>query len=126
MMQYSIVQAFCQHLTNSSLEGKDLLLALNKAIKIYANYTGQISCLATNDAGDGDLGIDGWNYQACTEMVMPMCTDGVQDMFQPVAWDFKKYSDDCYTKYKVRPQADMACKNYGCRDLSAATNIVYR
>ena len=23
-----------------------------------------------------------WDYQACTEMIMPMCFDGIADMFE--------------------------------------------
>lgn len=59
-------------------------------------------------------------------MVMPMCGDGVTDMFWPSEWNFQKYSDNCYTKYKVRPREFMAEKMYGGKDLRTASNIIFR
>ncbi|KAL7983099.1 hypothetical protein Chor_010441 [Crotalus horridus] len=35
-----------------------------------------------------------WPVKACTEMVMPMCSDGINDMFEPQKWDFHAYSED--------------------------------
>ena len=33
--------------------------------------------------GEADqIGADMWDYQACTEMIMPMCFDGIADMFE--------------------------------------------
>lgn len=64
--------------------------------------------------------------QACTEMVMPMCSDGHNDMFEIQMWNFAKYSDMCYKKWKVRPDEKRALRMYGGKDISTATNIVFR
>ena len=42
-------------------------------------------------------------FQACTEMVMPMCSDGINDFFEPTKWDLKTYSDECFRQWKVKP-----------------------
>ncbi|KAK2576844.1 hypothetical protein KPH14_005476 [Odynerus spinipes] len=118
------VKVFCNHLTNSSLTGKPLLTALYQALSIFTNYTGQASCTKVDDA-TGNLGAEAWGYQACSEIVTIMCSDGVNDMFRPQPWDIKKLSEDCYKKYGVRSQPYMVCKEYGCKDLSTATNIVF-
>lgn len=73
-----------------------------------------------------NLHADGWPYQACTEMVMPMCSDGVNDMFELVPWNLQKYSDECYKAFKVRPDPDLVCQRYGCKDISTASNIIFR
>lgn len=117
---------FCRYLKNSSLTGKPLLSALHQAVSIYTNYTGKASCISTKNAqpslDTGDL----WDYQACTEMVMPMCTDGVNDMFEPAEWNFKDYNNTCFKKYSVSPQPYMVCRQYGCKNLSTVTNINFR
>lgn len=64
--------------------------------------------------------------QACTEMVMPMCTDGVQDMFEPEDWNFQAFSDECYSMFGVRPREDWAGTLYGGKDISSHTNIIFR
>lgn len=56
---------------------------------------------------------------------MPMCADGVNDMFEPQPWDLSNYTDECVKKYRIEPQPDLACKTYGCRELSTVTNIVF-
>ncbi|CAL1674146.1 unnamed protein product [Lasius platythorax] len=116
------INVFCQHLTNSSLTGKPLLSTLYRAISVYTNYTGQASCISTKNAAP-DLGDQGWDYQACTEMVMPMCTDGVNDMFEPAEWNFKEYNNTCFKKYSVSSQPYLACQQFGCKNLNTVTNI---
>ncbi len=64
--------------------------------------------------------------QACTEMVMPMCTDGVQDMFEPEEWNFQAFSDECNAMFGVRPRADWAGTVYGGKDIASHSNIIFR
>ncbi|KAL6436196.1 hypothetical protein ACFW04_005733 [Cataglyphis niger] len=116
------INVFCQHLTNSSLTGKPLLSMLHRAISVYTNYTGKASCISTKNAEPG-LDDQGWDYQACTEMVMPICTDGVNDMFEPAEWNFKEYNNTCFNKYSVSSQPYLICQQYGCKNLNTVTNI---
>ncbi|EZA57905.1 lysosomal Pro-X carboxypeptidase [Ooceraea biroi] len=119
------INMFCQHLKNPSLTGRPLLSALYEAINVYTNYTGTASCTSTKNAqpslDTGDL----WDYQACTEMVMPMCFDGVNDMFEPAQWSFKDYNSSCFQRYSVSSQPNLVCHQYGCANLiySNVTNI---
>ena len=44
-----------------------------------------------------------WNslvLQACTEMVMPMCSNGIDDFFPPSVWNFTSYSEECHKRWK--------------------------
>lgn len=63
--------------------------------------------------------------QACTEMVMPMCTDGVQDMFEPEEWNLQAFSDECNAIFGVRPRADWAGTVYGGKDIASQSNIIF-
>lgn len=80
----------------------------------------------------GQLYLSQWMHvqslipQACTEMVMPMCTNGVQDMFEPEEWNFQAYSDGCYTMFGVRPRVDWAATVYGGKDIASHSNIIFR
>ena len=58
-------------------------------------------------------------------MVMPMCSTGVQDMFEPNPWNFTKYAEFCHKKYNVHPLPQGARIEYGGDRLRAASNIVF-
>lgn len=64
--------------------------------------------------------------QACSEMVMPFCYDGKQDFFEPTPWDLQKYSQECNNKFGLQPRPYMVNKIYGGKNISAASNIVFR
>ena len=68
-----------------------------------------------------------WSYQACTEMVMPFCFDGTNDMFEPSPWDLALYTKQCQDTWgeAAVPQPDLANSLYGGRNLDSATNIVF-
>ncbi|AWO98679.1 putative lysosomal Pro-X carboxypeptidase [Scophthalmus maximus] len=120
------IQVVCKYLGfYSTVSDYQLLHGVSKAAKVYYNYTGSSSCLNTSQTATGSLGSLGWTYQACTEMVMPMCTDGVQDMFEPEEWNFQAFSDECNAMFGVRPRADWAGVVYGGKDLAAHSNIIF-
>ncbi|CAD6244258.1 GSCOCG00013311001-RA-CDS [Cotesia congregata] len=120
------IREFCKFLNNTNLSSdKDVLTNLQKGINLYANYTGKLKCLDLSNP-EPDLGAaSGWDYQACTEMVMPMCNDGVNDMFEPEPWNFTEFSENCFSHFNVTPKPDLVCNIYGCDDLSTASNIVF-
>ncbi|CAO1439472.1 unnamed protein product [Diamesa hyperborea] len=119
------VRQFCGELDGTFETQIDLIDAFESALQIYSNFTGSIKCLNTSSAYDSSLGSQGWDFQACTEMVMPMCANGTTDMFLPKKWDFKAFSDDCYKKYKVYPRENAAVTQYGGQKLETASNIVF-
>jgi lysosomal Pro-X carboxypeptidase len=124
---FTIVQVFCQHLTNASLMGKPLLSALYRAVSVYTNYTGKTSCTSIKSAQSGLDADQGWDYQACTEMVMPVCFDGVNDMFEPTEWNINAYNNTCFKKYSISSQPYQICKEYGCSaHFPGASNIIFR
>eukprot|EP01135_Chromosphaera_perkinsii_P002570 Nk52_evm86s224 gene=Nk52_evmTU86s224 len=103
----------------------DLFKAVLSSVGIYYNYTGQLDCIDFNNEGTPDLGSDLWGYQTCTEMMMPMTADGVNDMFPPKPWNKEEYYKDCQKKWKTSPVPDFATIEYGSTDLKAASNIVF-
>ncbi|XP_059489332.1 lysosomal Pro-X carboxypeptidase [Neocloeon triangulifer] len=116
----------CQYLRDPKLGAKELLGQIFKGVSVYFNYTGKAKCLDVESA-DGALGDQGWDFQACTEMVMPVCSDGVNDMFEAKPWDLNKYSADCTKKFAwVKPQPDLVAKRYGGREMAKlSSNIIF-
>lgn len=79
-----------------------LLIALAQALGVYYNFTGSSTCLNISQDATSRLGERGWYFQvnvtklthsaifcilqACTEMVMPMCsTHSPTNMFPSIA-----------------------------------------
>ncbi|KAL2096648.1 hypothetical protein ACEWY4_008796 [Coilia grayii] len=120
------IKVVCENLRFSpEVPEQELLSGVAKAAKVYYNYTGEASCLNISQSATGNLGMMGWFYQACTEMVMPMCTDGVKDMFEPQEWNFQAFSDECFSMFGVRPRADWAAVMYGGKAIASHSNIIF-
>ncbi|XP_053400662.1 lysosomal Pro-X carboxypeptidase-like [Mercenaria mercenaria] len=107
------------------VEGKQLLSDLAEAVRIYFNYTGQAKCLNTTQQATSDLGDLGWDYQSCTEMVMPICADGQQDMFEPSPWNFTQFTEQCQKKWKTTPRENWIVSEYWGKHLETASNIIF-
>ncbi|XP_069825817.1 lysosomal Pro-X carboxypeptidase [Dendropsophus ebraccatus] len=119
------IKEVCKNLKNPNLDDKELLQNLFQAINVYYNYTGNTPCLNTSQTAVGSLDDLGWSYQACTEMVMPFCSDGVTDMFEPQTWNFEAFSDDCYKQWGIRPRPKWITSVYGGKNITAASNIIF-
>ena len=59
-------------------------------------------------------------------MVMPMCSDGVTDMFREHKWDLAQYEEGCMKQFGVKPQPDLVLKLYGGKDIANHSNIIFR
>lgn len=120
---YPVMQ-FCSHL-NTTMNETKLIDGFAAALSIYTDFSKK--CLNYSSAFDPSMGDQGWNFQACTEMVMPMCQSGNDtDMFPTKPWDFKAYSDECFKKFKVRPRLPQAAvTHYGGGRMVGASNIIF-
>lgn len=59
-------------------------------------------------------------------MIMPMCSDGIDDIFEKHPWNFNEITENCLKTYGVRPAFDIIEKTYGGKNLKAASNIIFR
>lgn len=119
------VRQFCGQLDKKFEKNEELITAFNSALQVYTNYTQKTKCLDIASAYDESMGSLGWDFQACTEMVMPMCANGTTDMFVPKKWDFKEYSADCYKKFKVLPRERAAITAYGGIKFEGLSNVIF-
>ncbi|XP_076254255.1 lysosomal Pro-X carboxypeptidase-like [Rhynchophorus ferrugineus] len=66
-----------------------------------------------------------WNFQACFELIMPSCSSK-DDMFEPIQWDYRNFSNDCFKRYGVRSyKPEGILLEYGGKILKYASNIVF-
>lgn len=119
------VKEMCKYLDSSFADDKSLLNAIYKAISVYTDYKKESKCLDWTTAPYGSVDVKTWGVQACTEIVMPFCSNGVTDMFEPSTWDFKEISQQCYNYYGVTLKEKFIEKEYGGKDLRYASNIIF-
>ncbi|KPM05102.1 lysosomal Pro-X carboxypeptidase-like protein, partial [Sarcoptes scabiei] len=118
------IKILCQFLENPDEKEERLLESISKAAAIYTNYTGQIQCNNLTDNNDR-LGSLSWSFQACTEMILPTCSDGKNDMFEKSSWNYSDYSVDCYNQFKVRTDGLKILTLFGGENIQAASNIIF-
>jgi lysosomal Pro-X carboxypeptidase len=123
------VRAACQYISDLQHFKTDraLLLGVFKAISVYYNYTGQVEdCFNITESSTGaNLGDTQWDYQACSELVMPDCTDGKSDMFYFQAWNMTEYSANCQKNFALQPDSGLALHEYGGANLQYHSNIIF-
>ncbi|XP_038674469.1 lysosomal Pro-X carboxypeptidase [Scyliorhinus canicula] len=119
------IKVVCSFLKDPSLPAKSLMQNIFQALNVYFNYTGNAQCLNISQTATSNLDDQGWYYQTCTEMVMPSCSDGVKDMFEPVPWNLQQYSDNCKKDWGLRPRPDWITTVYGGKRISSHSNIVF-
>lgn len=59
-------------------------------------------------------------------MVMPMCSNGIKDIFEKNPWNFDEYTKQCVKMFDVQPKVDIIEKTYGGKNLNSASNIIFR
>ena len=127
------MRAACER-AGGARAGAELLAGLREAVGLFYNSTGERACFDYTVGANPETDEDGdfWDFQACTEMVMPMRRDGAGpgprgrgDMFFEQEWDFEAYAAGCKERWGVEPRPAWVVENYGGKDLRAASNIVF-
>ncbi|CAN8028145.1 unnamed protein product, partial [Ixodes persulcatus] len=61
----------------------------------------------------------------CTELVHPVCSDGVTDMFYPSAWDQAQETEKCRKTYGVRSDITKGYLFFGGGNLPSASKVIF-
>ncbi|GMP63864.1 hypothetical protein CsSME_00025375 [Camellia sinensis var. sinensis] len=104
------VQAMCKIIDGFS-PGATKLSKVFAAASLYYNYSQTQKCFELENGTDVH-GLHGWDWQACTEMVMPM-TCSNESMFSPSSFNYKEFADNCKEKYGVMPRPHWITTEYG-------------
>jgi len=108
----------------------EILMALANAANVYYNSSGTNACNVVDQNYNSVLGDNGWDYLACTTLVMPTSSDGKNDMFLPDPFNIQALDQYCATTWGVAPQTNYAYIFYGvdtnpANPLRYASNIVF-
>lgn len=112
---------------DSHPNGTSVLDRIFSGVSIYYNYTGSVKCF---DLDDDPHGMSGWDWQACTEMVMPMSSSRKNSMFPPSDFDYAAYEDQCIKNYGVKPRPRWVTTEFGGHDIRTVlkkfgSNIIF-
>uniref|UniRef100_A0A914WKK3 Uncharacterized protein n=1 Tax=Plectus sambesii TaxID=2011161 RepID=A0A914WKK3_9BILA len=136
------VKVACQSLSTVLSDYKELANAMYNVANLYYNATGTETSFCSpfinpqcSDAATSALSSPlGWPWQACTEMVMPICAQGPpNDLFWDDCngnWTADEQYQGCaptfaplgYTRAMMRP--DWIITNYGS-NFAASSNIIF-
>ncbi|KAF3970937.1 hypothetical protein CMV_005408 [Castanea mollissima] len=109
-------------------DGTSILKRIFEGISVYYNYTGDVDCFEV-DAEDPH-GLDGWNWQACTEMVMPMSSSKDVSMFPTFDYNYSSFQEECWKDFSVKPRPRWITTEFGGHDIKATlknfgSNIIF-
>ena len=111
----------------SEMGDAGVLSAVRSTMNIFYNYTGQeATCFNTKQLNPPGLRVPGWNYQSCTEMVMPIGQYGEpSDMFYPAPWSLADIIHGCQSSYGVTQRPNYVPVHYGSKHFGQFSNIVF-
>ncbi|XP_020597700.1 lysosomal Pro-X carboxypeptidase [Phalaenopsis equestris] len=108
-------------------DGADFLDRIFAGASIYYNYTGSVDCF---DLEDDPHGMSGWDWQACSEMVMPLSRSKENSMFPAYEFNYSAFADECSQSYGVKPRPAWITTEFGGHDISKVlkkfgSNIIF-
>lgn len=116
----------CEYLSTDPINEDPIVLIKNIALasQVYTNYTRQSACLNITSMIYDPMDVM-WDFQSCTEMVMPICSDGVNDMFDPEPFNVTDFVQGCKSRWGVQTRPNNIRTMYGDKNLHAASNIIF-
>lgn len=117
----------CKAIDNANTT--NIVEKLYSAANVYYNYSGDATCFDLNDTSDPhDLG--GWQWQACTEMVMPLGANTNESIFPASTWSLSERVDACKYFYNIEPRSNWILTEFGGQDIKLvlkrfASNIIF-
>ncbi|XP_054803698.1 uncharacterized protein LOC129306913 isoform X2 [Prosopis cineraria] len=122
------VKKMCEAI-DSPEHGNDTFAKMYEAVNIYYNYTGTATCFNLSDDSDS-LGLDGWQWQACTEMIMPTEGSDEESIFPAYEWSYQDTAAFCNSIYSIVPRPYWISTEFGGHGIqevlrTAASNIIF-
>ncbi|KDP32128.1 hypothetical protein JCGZ_12589 [Jatropha curcas] len=120
------IREVCKKIDGSP-DGTNILERIFEGVSIYYNYTGDVDCF---ELDDDPHGLDGWNWQACTEMVMPMASSKDASMFLTYDFNYTSFKEECLKNFGVEPRPRWITTEFGGHDIKTAlesfgSNIIF-
>lgn len=99
----------------------DLIYGDSKCHDIFSEY---VECADPTGCGTGPSSLS-WDYQVCTEFIMPDGTDNKTDMFPELLFTLEQRDDYCMKTWDIKPRNSWAKTSFWGKDIISASNIVF-
>ncbi|KAM0835609.1 hypothetical protein ACQ4PT_062829 [Festuca glaucescens] len=116
------VKAICRAIDHPT-SGKDTFSRINDALMVYYNYTGHADCLGDAEENDPYGMYDGWDWQACTEMILMSYGIGNGSVLPPEPFNFTDLLAGCRASTGLPPRPYWIPTEFG--GFRTASNIVF-
>lgn len=120
----------CEQLIGITTQSSDeqLFDGARRAAEIYYNYEQKETCNEVYGDSTTDDDLSGWNILACGDMVMPMGSNGITDMYNARPFNYLEYTKYCQDTYGLTPNYEYTLDYYGGvtdQDMTAYSYIFY-
>lgn len=120
------IREVCRRI-DSAADGTSVLDRIFNGVTVYYNYSGTVDCFKLDDDPHG---MSGWQWQACTEMVMPMSSDPKTSMFPTFTFNYTYEQERCMKSYGVKPRGRWITTEFGGHDFKTSwqesgSNIIF-
>ncbi|KAE8796215.1 Lysosomal Pro-X carboxypeptidase [Hordeum vulgare] len=110
--------------------GKDTFSRIKDALTVYYNYTGNAHCFGDASEDDPYGMFNGWDWQACTEMILMSYGVRNRSVLPPEPFNFTKLLDGCRASTGLPPRPYWIPTEFGGFDIAnvlkrSASNIIF-
>ncbi|KAI9080156.1 hypothetical protein K1719_037834 [Acacia pycnantha] len=125
---YYPIKAICEAIDEAAKKTSNNILG--QIFEGVVAFMGNKSCYDMNKFNNPSQTNIGWNWQTCSEMVMPIGHDKSDSMFPPEPFNMKSFVKECKSLYGVLPQPHWVTTYYGGPDFKLklrrfASNIIF-
>ncbi|KAK9228475.1 hypothetical protein WN944_021426 [Citrus x changshan-huyou] len=113
------IREVCKKIDNAP-DATSILERIFEGVSVYYNYTGNVDCFQLDDDPHG---LDGWNWQACTEMVMPMSSSRDKSMFPAYDYNYSSFKEECWNDFNVIPRPRWITTEFGGHDIKSVLKL---
>lgn len=99
----------------------DLIYGNIRCHEIFLEY---VECSDPTGCGIGPNSF-AWDYQACTEFIMPSGTNNRTDMFPELPFTLEQRDEYCLKRWNIKPRNKWAKTSFWGKDIGSASNIVF-
>ena len=104
-----------------------LLQAASKVLQMWYQL-GNSSCLDLGQEFSPFPGVEpgAWHYQRCTEIILPLGSSGIKDMYFHDPWDEAAFLSSCRSRFPgIVPRPRWGGLQFWGFEISSASNIVF-
>ncbi|XP_031567886.1 dipeptidyl peptidase 2-like [Actinia tenebrosa] len=93
-------------------------------LKCFDPWIEFVECADPTGCGTGNDNL-AWDYQACTEFLLPSGTNNVTDMFPELPWTLDMRNEYCNKTWNVKPRLQWTGTSLWGKNISSASNIIF-